>query len=127
MTADSGLGLCVIHEEAIDAAAFNDFLKKLRQRFGGRPLALFMDQLRVHKAKAVAPSYQALDILPIFNVGYSPELNPIEAVFSRVKYQYCRQRLHNLVNKTGWNADREIEAALGQITKAHCAACVRKS
>ena len=36
----------------------------------------------------------------ICNVGYSPEFNAIEAVFSKVKALYNRQRLNCLINKT---------------------------
>ena len=64
---------------------------------------------------------------PIWNIGYSPEVQPIEAVFSKVKREFNSQRLNNLVNKTGFNADRSIEAAFKTIKVAHCAACVRKS
>ena len=67
------------------------------------------------------------DIRPIYNVGYSPEFNPIEAVFSKVKRQFSCQRLHNLVTKIGFNMDKEVETAFGTIKPAHCAACVRKS
>jgi len=61
---------------------------------------LFCDQLAVHKSQAVKPYYDSLDIVPVYNVGYSPEFNPIEAVFSKVKALYNRQRLNSLINKT---------------------------
>ena len=41
-----------------------------------------MDQLKVHKAVDARPYFTSLNILPIWNVSYSPEFNPIEAVFS---------------------------------------------
>ena len=68
-----------------------------------------------------------LDIRPIYNVGYSPEFNPIEAVFSKVKRQFSCQRLHNLVTKIGFNMDNEVEVAFKSIKSAHCTACARKS
>lgn len=58
-----------------------------------------MDKLAVHRANAIKPVYEKLGIMPIFNVGYSPELNPIEAVFSKVKRTYNKQRLNCLVNQ----------------------------
>ena len=70
-----------------------------------------MDQLPVHKAIAVKPYYKKLNITAIFNVGYSPEFNPIEAVFSRVKYIFCNKRLNDIVNRRGFNFDRTIEEA----------------
>ena len=60
-------------------------------------------------------------------MGYSPEFNPIEAVFSKVKAIFTRNRLNCLVNKKGFNADNEIGAAFKKVTAAHCAASVRKS
>ena len=94
---------------------------------GEVPIALFCDQLAVHKSKEVKPVYLSTNITPVFNVGYSPEFNPIEAMFSKVKSLFNRQRLNHLVNKTGFNADREIKAAFKAITTDHCAACCRKS
>ena len=127
MTEESGLELNMICESAVIAETFNKFLESLSQRFRRRPLALFMDQLSVHRAIAVKPTYQKLDILPVYNVSYSPQFNPIEAVFSKLKAHFSRQRLHNLVNKLGFNADRQIKTALTKITQRHCAACARKS
>ena len=86
-----------------------------------------MDQLRVHKARTMWPVYHELNVMPVFNVGYSPQFNPIEAVFSKVKAIFCRERLHNLVNKLGFNMDRTIRRALDAITRDHCRACIRKS
>ena len=85
-----------------------------------------MDQLNVHKAKDVKPWYDKLNITAVFNVAYSPQFNAIEAVFSKVKARFNRNRLRCLVNKIGFNADREIESAFRTITKDHCSACVRK-
>jgi len=127
MTAERGVGLCLVHAKAVAAEDFVAFLRKLRNKLGRRPIALFMDQLRVHKSRDVQSEYDRLDITPIFNVGYSPELNPIEAVFSKVKAVFCRERLNSLVNKVGFNFERSITAAFKSVTAEHCAACVRKS
>ena len=71
--------------------------------------------------------YSVLDIVPIYNVAYSPALNPIESVFSKVKAIFNNSRLNHLVNKTGFNASREIEEAFKTVSVQHCASCVRKS
>ena len=126
MTEENGLEQALISESAINAEVFIKFLNGLRRRLGQAPIALFMDQLKVHKARSVLPIYETLNIRPVFNVGYSPEFNPIEAVFSKVKSQFCRKRLNCLVNKIGFNADNEIKEALKSITQEHCASCTRK-
>ena len=127
MTEETGIGLVMIYEQAITGADFAYYLKKLRAKSGTQPLALFMDRLAVHKSKEVAPWWDKLNIKPVFNVSYSPEFNGIEAVFSKVKRHFNSQRLNNLVNKIGFNADNEIKAAFKLISVDHCATCVRKS
>ena len=79
-----GIGTYEIKNEAITADDFAAYLKKMRAGNFKRPLALFMDNLPVHKSNIVKPLYDTLNIMPIYNVAYSPELNPIEAVFSKL-------------------------------------------
>ena len=127
MTEEHGMGLCQTHDEPINSESFLAFLKKLRARHRGKPITLFMDQLSVHNAVALREWWPRLDIERIFNVSYSPEFNPIEAIFSKIKSHFSRHRLNCLVNRLGFNADNAIEAAIRSITAAHCGACVRKS
>lgn len=94
---------------------------------GRTPLAVFCDMLPVHKSLICKAEALRLDIRIIFNVSYSPQFNPIEAVFSKVKIVFNRRRLNSLVNKQGWNMDEEVRYAFRQITVEHCASCVRKS
>ena len=77
MTAEHGVALTIIHNQAINSDDFIDFLKTLRRHFPNQLLALFMDQLNVHKSLAVKPYYEQLNITPVWNVSYSPEFNPI--------------------------------------------------
>jgi len=127
MTAEKGMCLVTTAEGPIKEPEFCSHINRLRARAGRRPIALMMDNLWVHKRPECRELMGRLDIRPIYNVGYSPEFNPIEAVFSKVKQRFSCQRLHNLVNKIGFNMDTEIEAAFKAITPAHCAACARKS
>ena len=127
MTAEKGMLLVHIHEGPIKEPEFRAHLGKLRTRAGRRPIALFMDNLWVHKNAEIRELMARLDIRPIYNVASSPEFNPIEAVFSKVKRRFGCQRLHNLVTKIGFNMDTEIEAAFKAVTPAHCGACARKS
>ena len=116
MSEERGYEYTQIHSKAINSDDFIGYLKKLRKRSGQQPLTLFMDQLSVHKSKEVKPWYEKLDMKRIFNVGYSPQYNPIESSFSKAKRLFNERRLNNLVNKTGFNADKEIKAAFKQIS-----------
>ena len=93
----------------------------------GSPFALFMDNAGIHTSRELDDVWKKLHITKVFNVKYSPEFNPIEAVFSKVKRLFNNQRLNNLVNKTGFNFDRVIQGAFKSISAEHCGACVRKS
>jgi hypothetical protein len=44
-----------------------------------------------------------------------------------VKREFNRARLNCLVNKIGFNFEKEIEAAFRKVKPEHCAACIRKS
>ena len=48
-------------------------------------IALFMDNLSAHKSDKSKAEMTKLGFRYIFNVPYSPEFNPIEFVFSKVK------------------------------------------
>jgi transposase len=81
----------------------------------------------VHKSKEAKPYFEKLNIEPIWNVSYSPEFNPIEAIFSKVKAIFKRQRLNALVRKLRFNTPKKIVDAFDEVRREHCAACVRKS
>ena len=127
MSEEDGFGLLHINTEITNQDNFQEFLKDLRRKNKKTLLALFLDQLNVHKTKKVRELMEKLHINPIFNVGYSPEFNPIESVFSKVKFLFARTRLNDLVNKKGFNFDRSVTLAFKAVSTAHCAACVRKS
>ena len=95
---DKGVELIKIYRTAVTSDTFIKYLELLSKRNDKQPLALFQDQLKVHKSKKVKPFYNTLNIVPIYNVGYSPEFNPIESVFSQVKRVFCRERLNKLMN-----------------------------
>ena len=73
------------------------------------------------------PVYKNLNIVPVYNVGYSPEFNPIESVFSQVKRVFCRKRLNKLVNKDEFDTNKEIRDAFAKVTKETIVACIKKS
>ena len=106
---------------------FAKYLRKLRKLNKDIPLAIFIDQLSVNKCREIKTLYQDLDIEQILNVGYSPDFNPIEAVFSKVKDVYNRNRVNYLVNKTPYSAENIIRDAFKSISKEHCINCVYRS
>jgi len=54
------------------------FIYKIRLHNMMRPICILLDNARIHIAKKVRTLAQELDIQLIYNVPYSPDLNPIE-------------------------------------------------
>ena len=83
-----GYELYLTNPKSISTAEYITFLKKLSIKNEGRPFALFLDNLAVHKAEESREAYTKYKITPIFNMPYSPQYNGIESYFSLVKSQY---------------------------------------
>ena len=65
--------------------------------------------------------------MPIFNVSYSPEFNPIESCFSQVKRYFCAERLNVLANFGVFDQNKTIRSAFMKVTPKLVASCVDKS
>ena len=74
-----------IYKDSVNVQKFKEYLHELRARNGNEKIALFMDNLAAHKSEKSKVEMAKLGFRCIFNVPYSPEYNPIEFVFSKVK------------------------------------------
>ncbi len=63
---------------------------------------LVMDNLPTHKVKGVAAAVANREARVLYLPPYSPDLNPIEQVFSKIKNELRRRRLRNCDEL--WNA-----------------------
>lgn len=66
---------------------------------------LVMDNLATHKVKGVAEAVEARDARVLYLPPYSPDFNPIEQVFSKVKTELRARELRTI---------KEVEDALGE-------------
>ena len=76
--------------ETTTAAAFAGFLGLLLKSVGG-PLTVILDNASIHKAKAIQPVLALLKqqgLTLIFLPPYSPELNRIELLWHKMKYEW---------------------------------------
>ena len=58
-----------------------------------------MDNLSVHRCARSLNEMSRLDFYPIFNTAYSPQHNPIEMIFSKVKHHFKAIKTNAIVNK----------------------------
>lgn len=99
VSAERGLVSSAIHKGSIDGNKFLTFLEDLRGAMGEVPFCLFMDNLSVHKTKQVKEALKRLNIIPIYNVPYSPDFNGIESFFSLVKGIYKKKLMDHILEK----------------------------
>ena len=69
---DVGLEAYMIVPSSVNRYSFIDFLKLVREANPNGRLAIFMDNLYVHKTKEVQRTMEELDMISIFSVPYSP-------------------------------------------------------
>ncbi len=62
----------MIRERSFNQESYMEFLEQLRKEHPEQELVLFLDNLSVHKTKAVFAKYKELELTPIFNAPYSP-------------------------------------------------------
>ena len=82
----------------------------------GRELTVYMDQLTAHKTNRVKTQMEKLGQQCILAPIYSPEANPIEFSFAKVKRLYKKRKLEALALGQEFDHDQEITAAFDSIT-----------
>jgi transposase len=66
----------------VDSICFNEYLKKLSEKFKDEKIVLIMDNASFHKSKKLKiPKNIKIEFIP----PYSPELNPQERRFQDIK------------------------------------------
>jgi putative transposase len=99
---------------AMNAERFEDFVdRKLAPKLGARDI-VFMDNVQFHKAESVRTKIEATGAKLVFLPRYSPEMNPIEEVWSFFKNlmrKAAARDLPNLVDSLV-RAMREVTADL---------------
>lgn len=99
-------------EGRYDAAAHLAFVGRVAEAgTAGRPCVIVLDNYSVHHSRpvtAAAPALAEGDVRFCYLTAYSPELNPIEALWKQVKYHGLTARSH----PTDLALQAAVEAAL---------------
>ena len=83
-----GVELFRMEPRSINIKRFLVFLDALRRNRWADDVALFVDQLSVHRSNIVAQRLDELGIPLVLNAAYSPDFNPIENIFASVKRNF---------------------------------------
>ena len=95
---DRGVEIYQIYRRSIDSTAYIEFLEGIAKLYPGEDVAIFLDNMRVHRSKKTGEAYKRLGIIPIFNIPYSPQFNGIEGVFNMIKASYKRYLLRAILD-----------------------------
>lgn len=79
----------------------NEFCHFVRSLPFPKGTVLLLDNAAIHKTKQACKAFDEAGYEPLFLPPYSPQYNPIELVFGRVKNAYYRKRLYDFMSKDG--------------------------
>lgn len=126
----TGLQALELTCNTINADVFYDFVRgslipQMLPFDGINPTSIaVMDNLSVHHVDEITDLFQQHGILLLFLPAYSPDLNPIEELFSYVKY-YLKK--HDELLQVTPDPTPVIQSAFNSITSEHCLSWIRHS
>ena len=113
-----------IFENSVNIQKFKQYLQELRNLNGEDKIALFMDNLSAHRSEKSKVEMARLGFRCIFNVPYSPEYNPIEFVFSKVKQRFRVLRARKMAGVIQDGHEAMVRQAVENVRKQDIVNCV---
>jgi transposase len=111
-----GMGESMCFEGATDAAAFEVYVEHFLAPSLSEGQVVVMDNLGAHRPKRVRELIEARGAEMVYLPSYSPDLNPIEQAFSKIKHI-----LRKLGGRTHQALLEAMEEALSKVTPADAA------
>jgi transposase len=116
----SGIHCSTVVDGAVNGDVFEAFVEQVlapQLRAGD---VVVMDNLSSHKRARTQELIEAADASVLFLPPYSPDLNPIEMIFAKIK-----QLLRSLACRTREALWQTMQSVLDQITASDAANCFR--
>jgi len=101
----SGMGPSMVLEGGANGAVFEGYLREMLVPALGKGDVVVMDNLSVHKSERVREMIEGAGAEILYLPPYSPEFNPIEEAFSKIK---------NLLRKAGARVREALVEAIGE-------------
>ena len=89
---ENGIEHFMTFHRSVNIPKFKDYLQALREANGEDKICIFMDNLSAHTSKKSKEALTRLGFRYIYNVSYSPDYNPIEYCFSKIKATFLALR-----------------------------------
>lgn len=108
---DNGETFSLVFEGALDGPMYEAYIEKILSPALRAGDIVIMDNLNVHKSEVARRLVQEKQCRYLYLPAYSPDLNPIEKMWSKVK-----QLLRGAKARTHAELDKAIDNALAAIT-----------
>jgi transposase len=118
----SGMGESMVVEGATDAAAFEAYVEHFLAPSLTEGQVVVMDNLGAHQPKRIRELIEARGAEMVYLPSYSPDLNPIEQTFSKIKniLRKLRARTHEPLLEAMEEALSKVSAADAAGWFSHC-------
>jgi transposase len=116
-------------EGAMNGETFKAYVEQFLAPTLKRGDIVFLDNVSVHKVDGVEEAIEARGAIPFYLPAYSPDLNPIEQLFSKLKAMLRKIAAYSLKNSafTINSLCKAITSCLRQIPRSECAAFLANS
>jgi transposase len=114
---ERGQELFMLFERSVNIAKFKQYLAEMREKNGDDQICLFMDNLSTHTSEKSKAEMRRLGFRYIYNVPYTPDFNPIEFVFSKIKQKFKTLRAQKLTGVTQDDHEALIRKAVKAVRK----------
>jgi transposase len=116
-------------EGAMNGETFRAYVEQILAPTLKRSDIVFMDNVPIHKVAGIQEAIEARGALLIYLPAYSPDLNPIEQVFAKLKAVLRKIAAYTLKGAAYSlkGLCKTIAACLVEITRAECAAYLANS
>ena len=112
-----GVELVQSFDKSVNVEKFIGFLKALRRQHPFLKMALFMDQLSVHKSNQVKDVMKKLKFEHVYNAAYSPDYNPIEIAIGEAKLKIKKARLRAVAFNEDIDLAKVVDESFKSIRK----------
>jgi transposase len=116
-------------EGAMNGETFKAYIAQFLAPTLKRGDIVFMDNASVHKVDGVEEAIEARGAIPFYLPAYSPDLNPIEQLFSKLKAMLRKVAAYTL-KESAFTFDslcKAIATCLREISRSECAAFLANS
>ena len=116
-------------EGAMNGETFKAYVEQFLAPTLKRGDIVFMDNASVHMVEGVEEAIEARGAIPFYLPAYSPDLNPIEQLFAKLKSMLRKIAVYSL-KQAAFTVDTLCEAiasCLPQISRSECAAYLTNS